>query len=883
MILDSGTRLGPYEIHTLAGSGGMGEVYRARDTRLSRTVAVKILPPRVATSAIRRARFEREARAVSRLSHPHICAIYDVGESDGVPFLVMEYIDGDSLQQRLRAGRLSLSESLDLSIQIADALCAAHERGIVHRDLKPGNVMLAQNGVKLLDFGIAKLLDEEDAPDRDSATSTIALTAEQRIVGTPNYMAPEQLEGRAIDQRADLFAFGALLYEMLTGRKAFEGASTATITAAVLTAQPPELSSLLPADTAMPRALEHILRRALAKKPEERWQTARDLMLELRAVRDGGWQDAAPPAPPRQRRRRPLVVAAAALAVTALAAIAGALGIKTLSPASPATGLAPIVLTIHPPEGTRIHPGYGSLAVSPDGLKVAFVASTAGSQSLWIRHLNSAVPRRVLGTDGANAPFWSPDSRFLGFYDGASRISRVDINGGNPEAVADGSGSMAAACWTADNWIVFNRNRELMRVPAFGGGTAASFAAPDESRNERFLWFPSALPDSRVLFLVRAPQLTTSSRILAASGGEAIDLPAVLSNGGFAAGHLVFRQGPALVAQRFDLRTARFSGQPVTLAYGVRYNPASGRTTFAASDNLLAYRADAPRRLTWIDRAGRRLGSIGDEGRDWNPVIASDGSNRVVFDRFDPATGGFQVWTMDDQGRAAAFTHGVKERFGLWSPDGQWIAYTTPTAKGSEIRRRRTTGPERDELLTLIETAPQAVGLNPPLDWTPDGRFLVYANDRDLWMLPMTEPQTPVQLTKTPAIKRAARVSPDGKWLAYSTIAQDRREIWVQPFPGAQPQPTLVAEGLDPSWRQDGKELYYMAPDGTLMAAPVTSAAPLKFGQAVPLFRTEIGEATILVHTYAAAPDGQRFLVSEVTQAESPITVIVNWPALVRQ
>ena len=280
MILDPGTRLGPYEIRVLAGSGGMGEVYRGLDTRLNRTVAIKILPGRVATSPIRRARFEREARAVSRLSHPHICAIYDVGESDGVPFLVMEYIDGESLEQRLRVGRLRLAEALDLSIQIAAALCAAHEHDIVHRDLKPGNVMLADTGVKLLDFGIAKLLDEEESPGHDGATSTMPLTAEQRIVGTPNYMAPEQLEGREIDQRADLFAFGALLYEMLTGRKAFEGSSAASITAAVLTADPPKLSSVLP-DAAIPRTLDHIIRRALAKKPDERWQTARDLMLEL--------------------------------------------------------------------------------------------------------------------------------------------------------------------------------------------------------------------------------------------------------------------------------------------------------------------------------------------------------------------------------------------------------------------------------------------------------------------------------------------------------------------------------------------------------------------------------------------------------------------------
>ena len=473
MILAPGTRLGPYEIRELAGSGGMGEVYRGLDPRLNRTVAIKILPGRVATSAIRRARFEREARAVSRLSHPHICAIYDVGESDGVPFLVMEFIEGGSLEQRLRVGRLRLAEALDLSIQIAAALCAAHEHDIVHRDLKPGNVMLADTGVKLLDFGIAKLLDEDESPDHDGATSTVALTAEQRIVGTPSYMAPEQLEGQKIDQRADLFAFGALLYEMLTGRKAFDGSTAASITAAVLTVDPPKPSTLLP-DAAIPRALDHIIRRALAKKPDERWQTARDVMLELRSIKDDASREIEPASTPAPRGRRRLLLAAAGLAVAAAAAIAGALTANSRS-AAPRADPAPIVLTIQPPEGTRFDAGHGSLAVSPDGLKIAFVASAAGSRSIWVRYLSSATPRRILGTEGGTIPFWSPDSRFVGFYDGTGRVSRVDLNGGQPEAIADAGGTMSAACWTPDNWIVFNRSGELMRVPAFGGGTAAPF------------------------------------------------------------------------------------------------------------------------------------------------------------------------------------------------------------------------------------------------------------------------------------------------------------------------------------------------------------------------------------------------------------------------
>lgn len=874
MIFDPGSRLGPYEIRLLAGRGGMGDVYRARDTRLDRDVAIKVLPPGIATSPVRRARFEREARAISRLNHPHICTVHDVGECEGVAFLVMEYIEGPSLDHRLRAGRLPLAEALQAAIEIASALGAAHEQGIVHRDLKPGNVMLSDSGVKLVDFGIAKLLDEDSLQQGGASAAT--LTAEHRIPGTINYMAPEQLEGRDVDQRADLFAFGALLYEMLTGQKAFPGSSAASVTAAVLTAEPPPFSAVLPDHATVPREVDHIIRRALAKQPEDRWQTARDLMLELRSVADDPSRQIVDTlAPHRVPARRWLLVATVAVA------IAGAvLAWNLWSPTPRDDRRPPTVLTVAAPEGTTLDPGYGALAVSPDGLKIAFVAATTESRSIWIRYLNSTLPQRLVGSEGARSPFWSPDSRVVAFYDATRRISQIGINGGKPEVITPAAGSMPAACWLPDNSIVFNRDRELMRVPGIAGAVVNPFTAPDESRNEHAFWFPSSLPDGSVLFIVRGPHLNSGSRIRHLSGDDVIDLPTVSSNAAFAAGHLVFRQGPALVAQRFDPRTGRFSGQPVVLAYDVLFNPASGRTVFSASDDVIAYRSSAPRRLTWADRTGRRIGSIGDEGRDWNPVLAPDGSNRVVFDRFDAATGGFQVWTMDDQGHPAALTHGVKERVGVWSPDGEWIVYAAPTANGGELRRRRTSGTDREELLLQ---APASLA-NTPLDWTKDGRFIVYSSAGDLWMVPVAEPRTPVQLTRSPAIEKTGRVSPDLKWLAYASAEEERREIWVQPFPGGpESQRIFVGDGFDPSWRQDGKELYYLSLDGSVMSVPVASEAPLKLGPPVALFRTALPEANVALHLYAAAPDGQRFLVSEPTQTAPPITIVVNWQALVRQ
>jgi serine/threonine protein kinase/Tol biopolymer transport system component len=878
MSLDSGTRLGPYEVVALIGSGGMGDVYRARDTRLHRDVAIKVLPPGVADNPTRRARFQREAQAISRLSHPNICAIYDIGEHDGVAFLVMEYIEGESVEQRLRPGPLPWTAAVQTAIQIAAAIDVAHDHGIVHRDLKPANVMLAGSGVKLLDFGIAKLLDEVAGEAASPLTPTASLTAEHKVVGTLNYMAPEQLEGREVDARTDVFALGAVLYEMLTGRKAFDGSSAASVTAAVLTVEPPSMSSTGTSEVIVPPALDHVVRRALAKNRDERWQTARDVMHELRWILEGPPREVVRPSLPLGPQRHGLALAIGAVAIAVTGASIGWFG----RPAQSGKSEPLTIFPIGAPEGTTLGSGYGGFAVSPDGLKIAFVARTTETSSIWVRYLNDPNPHRLLGTEGGTGPFWSPDSQWVAFHaDGSTRIKRIDISGGQPSVVAEvkSEGPLSnttAACWMPDNTIVFAQSGALFRVPVTGGDPVL-VAAPDAARNESAYLLPSPLAGGQFLYAVRRNQAEiTESQIRGGSDGRTASLTSVQSNAVLAAGYLIFRQGSALVAQRFDQSAHRLNGQPVLLADSVDYNPGNARTAFSASADVLAYRPETSHQLAWFDRGGRRVGSIGEVGHDWNPAVAHDGSS-VAFDRFDPTRPRFHIWTIDDQGRATELTHGVTNRFPVWSWDGQWIAYGTPAAVGKEIRRTRASGRGEDEMLFRTER-----DLAIPLDWSRDGAFLIYEMAGDVWALSLKD-RTPHQLTRTGTAEKTARLSADGKWLAYTLIDHGARSIWIQAFPeGSVPQRVPAEEGFDPSWRQDGQELYYITSAGALMMVPVNSGATLTFGTPVRLFAVERG-AHIPLHVFAAAPDGQRFLVSEPVQRETSITVVVHWTSLVRQ
>jgi Tol biopolymer transport system component len=870
-----GACFGPYEIAGPLGSGGMGEVYRARDTRLDREVAIKLLPAGVTENPGRRARFEREARVLAQLSHPHICSLYDAGEEHGAAFLVMEHIDGESLEQRLRRGPIPYTTALTWAIQIASALDAAHRRGIVHRDLKPANIMVAATGIKLVDFGVAKLIEGSEAALAFGPASTVSLTAEQRLVGTVHHMAPEQLEGRDVDGRADVFALGVTLYQMLTGRKPFDGASAASVTAAILTTDPPPPSVSIAGSATVPASLDHVIRRTLAKNPEDRWQTARDLGNELRWVLEGR---AGPPSK-RSIVTRPLAVTAA----TVLFMLAGAWAVSWWRPAASLPPTPPIAFTVEAPPGMRQAEGFGQFAVSPDGRHIAFAAGPAGRPPwLWVRSLDSATARQLPGTEGASSPFWSPDSRSIGFYaDSNTRLARVVIAGGLPIEIVDipqrWHRATAAAMWLPDDTVVFGQPGGLFRVAATGG-EPVPISLVDEPNGERGRAMPAALPLGRFLYLSQHTYREAATYVQGENLRTAVELP-VQSNAVFAAGHLLFRQGQSLVAQRFDPEALKMIGRPVLLAQGVSYNPGNDRTAFAASERLLAYVPETPRTLTWRDRQGRPFGSIGEPGRDWNPVMSPDGST-VAVDRYDPATQSFRIWTIDTQGRQAERTHGTRERFAVWSPDGGSIVYFS--VKGMEFRRTRLSGND-DELLFRSESEEDRRSV--PLDWSSDGRFLIFQAGMtdDLWALALNDTKrTPLRITNTAARETSARLSPDARWIAFTSNEGGEYNVWVQEFPtGASKRRVSVTGGMDPSWRADGRELFYLASDGTLTAVPV-SGPKLTLGDPAPLFRFDPGASGVPVHYYAASPDGQRFLTFERAGAPGVLTAIVNWTSLVR-
>src|SRR6266536_3147581 len=654
MTISSGSRLGPYEVLTPLGAGGMGEVYKARDTRLERTVAVKVLPKHLSESSEVRQRFEREAKTISQLSHPHICALYDVGNQDGVEYLVMELLDGETLADRISRGPLPLEQVLRYGIEIADALDKAHRQGIVHRDLKPGNVMLTKSGAKLLDFGLAKF--QPAARDATSSVSRLAteaqasqpLTERGTVLGTFQYMAPEQLEGREADARSDIFAFGALLYEMATGKKAFAGKSQASLIASILSAEPPPISTIA---AMTPPALDRVVKTCLAKDPDDRWQTAHDVMLQLKWIAEGGSQ-AGVPAPLVARRRSRERIAWAVAAILALATVALAFALF----ARPRPLLRAVRSSILPPEKTTYHfisDAGGPPAVSPDGLQIAFTArDSTGKASLWVRSLDSPAARALAGTDGAMYPFWSPDSRNIGFFADA-KLKKIEAAGGPTLALCDAADGRGGT-WNKDGVILFEPHfsEPLFRVAATGG-KPAPMTKFDESRRETTHRFPAFLPDGKhFLYEAGSHNVGTESELhaiyLGSLGGEASKLLVnARSKALYAAGHLLFVRQKTLMAQPFDAKSGKLSGDPFPIVGNVQDDPGFFTAVFSVSDNgVLAYQETGGSidqfQLTWFDRGGKKLESLGPKGPLWSPRISHDG-RRVLFAIGDPG----DLWLED--------------------------------------------------------------------------------------------------------------------------------------------------------------------------------------------------------------------------------------------
>jgi eukaryotic-like serine/threonine-protein kinase len=881
MSLVPGSRLGPYEIVSPLGAGGMGEVYRARDTRLSRAVAVKVLPARLSLSVDARQRFEREARVISQLSHPHICALYDVGQQDGTDYIVMELVDGETLAARLTKGPLPLPQLLRLGVEVADALDEAHRQGIVHRDLKPGNVMLTPSGAKLLDFGLAKPLPPPLGPNGMSQSPTVSavadLTREGALLGTLQYLAPEQLEGHPADARSDIFALGVTLYEAATGRKPFAGETYPTLASAILGTQPPPISTVRPGS---PSALDRLVQICLARDPERRWRTAHDVGLQLAAMAEERSAAPAPAGPaPRPARFRWFAWAVAAVAL----AVAVATALHRPRAAVDAVAM-PVRFSVPPPPGRTFVETYETvlLALSPDGSKLAFVArEPKGSDRLWLRPLSEVDARPLEGTDGAATVFWSPDGRSLAFVaDG--KLKRLDLPGGTPIPVCDvPRGIGLCGTWGRDGQILYGwvGNTSLYRVSMAGGKPEEAVRA---KAGESVGW-PRFLPDGeRFLYLEYHPGIGGGELMLAGPGLEPRPVVAMASTFDYVdPGYLVFVRDGTLLGQRFDPVQGRVSGEPFAIAEHVHYFLSTARATFAASrSGVLAYASESDRaRLVWFDRSGRELGDAGTPS-NYSRLRLSPDDRQVLFDRAQPGTGTFDLWSLDlARGIENRLTSDPGTEIGpLWLPGGKSLAFSA--ARGGApphlFRKDLVTGAE-EELVpgSMIQIAD---------DVSPDGRSLAFtertAKDSfDVFLLPLSGGGKESPLLHSPFSEADLRFSPDGRFVAFDSDESGQSEVYIAPFPGAAERTRVSSGGgAQPRWSHSGRELFYLSDDGHLVAVPVRTAPALGVGRPVPLFST--GGRTAWTE-FEVASDGRRFLavVPTVIAAEQPLTVLVNWPA----
>ncbi len=888
MTVAPGTRLGPYEILAPLGAGGMGEVYRARDTRLERTVAVKVLPSHLSSSAEVRRRFEREAKTISQLSHPHICALYDVGHQEGTDYLVMEFLEGQTLAARLVKGPLPAEQVLRYGIEIGDALDKAHRQGIVHRDLKPGNVMLTKSGVKLLDFGLAKAMAPA-APARSltALPTQQGLTQEGTILGTFQYMAPEQLEGKEADARTDIFSFGAVLYEMATGRKAFSGTSQASLIGAILHTEPQPISSIQPMT---PPALDRAVKKALAKDPEDRWQNAADLGSELKWIAEGSQAGVPAPVPARRKKRERLAwgITTLVLLLALAAAVTAAIRYAHLS----ATRARPMRSSIVLPEKSALR----AVALSPDGGRLAFVARDAsGSNLLWIRPLDSLSAQPLTGTENPSLPFWSPDSRFIGFFaDG--KLKKIDASGGPPQTLCDAPVGRGGS-WSREGVILFSpaTGGPLYRVFA-SGGLATSVTRFDPSRGEDSHRWPFFLPDGRH-FLYTVTNFASGGQqekigIYAGSLDSKEEKLLLRANSSVAyapPGYLLFFRDGSLLAQPFDVKGLRITGDPTPVAEQIQYFPQTYQVLFSVSENgLLLYQprsASAGSRLLWFDRNGKEIGSLGAPGNQANPRISPDGK-RVALDITDPKTGNTDIWIYESsRGVATRFTFDPSEETNaVWSPDASRVVFQSNRLQFSDLYQKDSSGAGNQEILLKSDDS------KVPADWSRDGRLILYrerdvkTNEFSLKVLPVTGDRKPMPVVNTKGERTAGQFSPDGRWVAYSSNESGKREVVVTPFPGPGGKwQVSTAGGSEPRWRRDGRELFYLAPDGKLMAVEVQQGPTFEAGVAKPLFQTRAREHVSSNDTfsYDVSADGQRFLVNtDVGEAiSSPLTVVFNWVA----
>ncbi|HVP57018.1 MAG TPA: protein kinase, partial [bacterium] len=886
--LTSGVLLSHYKIIDKIGAGGMGEVYRAQDTRLGRDVAIKVLSSHLAQTPEVRARFEREARTISQLNHPHICTLHDIGHHEGMDYLVMELLDGETLADRLKRGPLPVADVLSLGAEIAEALDVAHRRGIIHRDLKPGNVMLTKSGVKLMDFGLARAsaIAPMTGAEADSPTMSRPLTEKGTIIGTFQYMAPEQLEGKEADGRSDIWALGCVLYEMATGKPSFEGTSQASLIAAIMDHEPRSILELQPMS---PPGLDRLVRQCLAKNPDGRWQSAADLGRELHWLAEAGSQAGVPAPVAARRRRREWLIWAWALAATA-AAVAAVVVVGVLPRTRPQPSAGLVRFSIPAPEGMGIQTDPPSPVISPDGRSLVFAGmDSLGISQLWLRPLDSSSAHPVAGTENAYMPFWSPDSRFIGFFaDG--KLRRVPAAGGYSETICDAPDARGGS-WSTRGVIVFAPLGEgpLERVSSEGGevGTAAT---PDSARGETGLRFPCFLPDGRHYLYVSIPskqgqfdiyvgdlESKETRRIMTASSAPVYAEP----------GYLLFARSDRLVAQRFDLSTMNSTGGVITLGDAPPTTTEGAPPLCApARDVLVEVAVPTPNtQLEWFDRAGRPAGTISlPPGRYEGPTLSPDGRWAAVMKRATRRGG--DLWTVDlGRGVTSRLTSdGRVVAASTWSPDGRNIAFSYVPSGPYDIYQVRADGTRQPE--PIVQSS---VVIKNPGVWSPDGKYYVYnqlgeATGMDIWMLQLTGEGRPAPYLCSQFNQFAWDISPDGRWLVFSADETGRTEIYVRSFPEpGEIHRITTSGGAGAHWSGDGRELIIWTGGNTLgpvLAVDVETSPSFKAGTPHPLFTPRQDLAGITV-----TRDHKRFLALVPMEGAAPpsITVMLNWQGALRR
>jgi eukaryotic-like serine/threonine-protein kinase len=899
MTIAPGTRLGAYEVLNLLGAGGMGEVYRARDAKLQRDVALKILPELFAADPERRARFTREAHVLASLNHPHIGSIYGIEEASNTTALVLELVEGPTLAERIAQGPIPTAEALKIALQIADALDAAHEKGIIHRDLKPANIKLTTDDrVKVLDFGLAKAMTDDSSPNATMSPTMTAMASRLGvIVGTAAYMAPEQAKGKAVDKRVDIWAFGCVLYEMLTGTRAFAGDDVTDFIVSVMTKEPDWAK--LPVAT--PSRIVGLLKRCLKKDPRERLRDVGDARFEL-LDREAG--RTAPPASANAARRERWVAVALAVALAAVASFV----VASVYFRSPPRSAPLIRLQLLPPENTT----FGALALSPDGRRLAFTAVDAAGQSrLFVRQLDSLSAQTLPDTEGASYPFWAPDSRLIGFFtDG--QVKKIDSSGGRPQTLCSfpaGRGGASGGTWNPDGVILFAFNQwspaPLYRVSASGGESRPATTLDLTRHEESHLW-PTFLADGKhFLYLVTTTQGDNAAhtaihlgtldgqetRRLLVAPASVVYARSVESK--VATDYLLFVRDRALLAQAFDVDRLQTIGDPVTIDQDVGVDlSASFRSRVSVGAGVLVHMSgDGTNQLAWFDRAGKRLESLGPPGLNIDFRLSPDG-RRVAVQRED-GLGSSDIWLVDaERAVSSRLTfHPAYEAAPVWSPDGESVAFFSTRDGPWSIYEKSSTGTGDERL--LAKSNDNLV----PDDWSPDGTFLLYQNialnggerGDDLWLLPRPDSRAsqsrPIPFLRSEFGEYWGRFSPDGRWIAYQSNESGRSEVYVRPFrpesAGSGKWQISTDGGVEARWSRDGRELFYLTLRNVLVAVDVHPGPSFQAGVPRPLFSTR----AVGINRYDVARDAKRFLINVPVEGQwgRSATVVLNWMEMIKR